>query len=106
MSSLMEKTELIDRVHQLIKRRGTGTPVQLAERLDVSKATVFRLIEAMKALEAPIVYDFSSQTYVYEHDVSFSFGFIAVRDLYEIEGDNINGGFSDLKYLNFIEIFK
>lgn len=102
MQRIVEKKELMERVHLLIKRRGTGTPDELAERLQVSRATVHRIMDTMKELGAPILYNFLNQTYEYEHPVNFFFGFISNNDLEEIEGREINGGFGALKKLNFL----
>ena len=101
MQRIVEKKELMERVHLLIKRRATGTPDELAERLQVSRATVHRIMETMKGLGAPILYNFLNQTYEYEHPVDFFFGFINKTDLQEIDGREINGGFGGLKRLNF-----
>ena len=102
MRSIREKSDLIERVHKLIQRRGTGTPDELASRLNMSKATVFRLIECMKDLGAPIVYDFLCQTYTYESPVEFFFGFSYPNELREINGRDINGGFARMGMLSFL----
>ncbi len=101
MQRIVEKKELMERVHLLIKRSATGTPDALAKRLEVSKSTVFRIIETMRGLNAPIVYDFGRQTYEYEYPVDFFFGFINKANLQEIDGSEVNGGFGVLNRLNF-----
>ncbi|WP_268122025.1 HTH domain-containing protein [Roseivirga pacifica] len=86
MSNLIEKAALIKRIHLLIKRRGTGSPEQLANRLQISKASLFRNIDTMKALGAPIVYDFTGNTYYYDYEVDFNFGFISDCDAKKYNG--------------------
>ncbi len=75
MKQLTKQIALLERVDQLIRLRATGRPKQLAQRLEVSEATVFRIIDAMKALDAPIYYDPARQSYVYSEPTEFKYGF-------------------------------
>ena len=75
MSGLTKQILLIERVHQLIRLRATGSPKQLAKRLQISEATVFRIIETMKTLKAPIYYDWHQQSYAYSEPMIFRCGF-------------------------------
>ncbi|WP_282088194.1 HTH domain-containing protein [Aquimarina algiphila] len=75
MSTFIKQIEFIECVDQLIRLKATGTPSALAYRLGVSKTKVYRLINIIRELNAPIEYDFSIQSYVYETEVSFKFGF-------------------------------
>ncbi|KYG84753.1 hypothetical protein AWW67_01530 [Roseivirga seohaensis] len=86
MTGLIKKFEMVERVHHLIRKRATGTPEELAEKLGVSQATVFRIIEGMKSLDAPVVYDFSIRSYYYEYPVEFNYGFKSDKDWGEING--------------------
>ncbi len=75
METMMKHIALIERVDQLIRLEGTGNTDAFAARLDISKTKLYRAIEVMKALQAPIVYDFARQTYRYKEAVRFDFGF-------------------------------
>lgn len=75
MAKLTQQLEIIERIDQLIRLKATGRPKQLADRLEVSEATVFRMIETMKGLNAPIYYDLARQSYVYTETTSFKCGF-------------------------------
>jgi len=64
--------ERLKRLNSLIKRKATGTPLQLAERLNVSKSTANRLIAELRDRGAPILYCKHSQCYKYtEADYNF-----------------------------------
>ena len=64
--------ERIKCLHSLIQREATGTPLQLAEKLNVSVATVYRLIAELRDRGAPILYCKHSQCYKYtEADYNF-----------------------------------
>ena len=64
----LEQLNKLKRIHLLIKRKGTGTPEKLAERLNSSRASIFRDIETLKKLGAPIKYDRDRPGYYYEDE--------------------------------------
>ncbi|PKV50836.1 hypothetical protein ATE84_2903 [Aquimarina sp. MAR_2010_214] len=72
---LIKQLRLIERVDQLTRLKATGTPNKLASRLEISKTTLYRLITAMRDMDAPICYDDKLQSFVYEEKVAFTFGF-------------------------------
>lgn len=91
MAKLTQQIAVLERIDQLIRLKGTGRPKQLAERLEVSESTVFRMIETMKELNAPICYDLSRQSYVYTETTSFKCGFY-MEELDAIAERNLSGG--------------
>lgn len=64
--TLFEHLHRLRRLDALIRRKATGRPEDLARRLDVSRATLFRYIEDLRAFGAPVAYDKERQTYRYE----------------------------------------
>ncbi len=100
MAKLTQQIAVLERIDQLIRLKATGRPKQLADRLEVSEATVFRMIETMKELNAPICYDLSRQSYVYTETTSFKCGFY-VEVLDETTERNLSGGYgySNMKRL-------
>ena len=91
MKQLTKQIALLERVDQLIRLRATGRPKQLARRLEVSEATVFRIIETMKALDAPIYYDLSTQSYCYSEARRFRCGFF-LEELDTSTSKDLSGG--------------
>ncbi|MCH2083438.1 MAG: hypothetical protein MK226_13690 [Saprospiraceae bacterium] len=64
---IKEQIVTINRLHDLIRRKQTGTPQQLAGRLNISNAKLFRYLAFLKEdFEAPICYCKSSGHYYYE----------------------------------------
>ncbi|MCM5527884.1 HTH domain-containing protein [Parasegetibacter sp. NRK P23] len=63
------------RIDQLIARKATGTPQELAERLDISESTLYEYFAVMKDLGAPIKYDKIKCTYYYEINGRFKIKF-------------------------------
>ena len=75
MNIIIKQIELIERIDQLIRLQATGPPEDLAYRLGISKTKLYRIINTMKTLNAPIEYDITIQSFVYAEAVGFTFGF-------------------------------
>jgi len=75
ITSIINYFEKIETIDQLIKAGNTGTPDQLAEKLEVSVRQVYRLIELMKNLGADIEFCRYTQTYKYKQSVILKLGF-------------------------------
>lgn len=65
---------IIIRLNELINAEQTGSPKELASKLDISIRTVYNYIAFMKKeMKAPIIYDFQRLSYVYEEECEFNF---------------------------------
>ncbi len=64
---LIEQIERINRLHELIRYRRTGTPQELAKRLGLSTSMIYKTIEELKDKGVPIEYSRQLQTYYYSH---------------------------------------
>lgn len=65
---------IIIRLNELIMAEQTGSPKELASKLDISIRTVYNYIAFMKKeMKAPITYDFQRLSYVYEEECEFNF---------------------------------
>jgi len=72
---VIDKLYQIERIDNLIRRKATGSPKDLASRLGVSERTIYDCIDLMKSMDAPIYYCRHNQSYCYDNPVRFSFGF-------------------------------
>ena len=62
----------IERIDYLIRSRATGTPVELARKLQLSESQLYHTIKIMKDIwHAPIYYSRSEQRYCYGERVKF-----------------------------------
>jgi transcriptional antiterminator len=62
------------RLHELITIKQTGTPKQLAYKLELSERSVHYYIAFMKnEMKAPVVYDTKLETYRYETECKLCF---------------------------------
>lgn len=103
MKGITKQIVLIERIDQLIRLKATGSPKSLAKRLAVSEATLFRIIDVMKELNAPIRYDLQEQRYYYETQTEFKCGFY-VKELSFDESKQVNGGISFERLQNIYQI--
>ena len=60
----------------LIKIKGTGSPKELARRLNISERSIYDYIELLRTLGAPIRYSKIRRSYYYEDDGSLNLKFL------------------------------
>ena len=77
--SLATRMAQYARLHQFINRKHQGTPDQLAERLNLSRASFFRRLNELKDCGAVISYNKERRCYQYDEpfeisSILFSFG--------------------------------
>ena len=85
--TFIEQIKALERLHELIRRKATGTPEQLAERFEVSIGTIKNLLRILKEKDLPICYCRERQTYYYEYEVEIVIFQIKTKeDLRKIQG--------------------
>ncbi len=57
---------LLIRLDMLIRMKATGSPAQLAAKLNVSRSSLFRYMNDLKDFGAPIAYCHQRSSYYYE----------------------------------------
>lgn len=70
--SLIQKLKRLD---GLIRRESTGTAVELSAKLDVSRSSVYRLIDILKNNGAPVSYNRDKRSFYYENQGRFIISF-------------------------------
>ena len=68
--------ERFKRLDEIIRSKSSGTPAQLAAKLDISESTLFEFIAVMKEHGAPIHYDKNAMRYIYTEPGHFNTSFI------------------------------
>jgi predicted DNA-binding transcriptional regulator YafY len=63
---LYERLERTRRLDTLIRKRATGSPDDLADRMGVSLATIYRWLKELKAFGMPVKYCRKRKTYYYD----------------------------------------
>ncbi|MGB5647455.1 DNA-binding protein [Muriicola sp.] len=64
--------ERLQRIHFLIEKECTGSPYELACKMNVSERSIYNLIDYLRDFEAIIRYDRSRKTYYYQNKFSLS----------------------------------
>lgn len=68
IDTILKRFQQID---TLIQKKKTGTAAELAEKIGVSKTTIYRTIKLMKKLGAPVAYNVLTSCYYYRNEGSF-----------------------------------
>lgn len=63
--TFFETIERVSRLHTFIKGAKTGRPEVLADRLGISRASLYKLIDELKSYDAPIDYSRKQETFYY-----------------------------------------
>jgi predicted DNA-binding transcriptional regulator YafY len=85
MSFSTAKSQL-EQIDSLLRRRDTGTPNQLAQKLGIGRATWFEWLEQLRAdLGLPIAYDTAARTYYYTRSGQAVCGFMEEFPAGELE---------------------
>jgi len=91
--SILRYIERIDRIDRLIRMKATGTPADLAYRLEVSESCVKKTIQDMRELGAPIAFCFYRNSYTYRYETKFKVEFLKPlesKDLQSLQAGFIN----------------
>jgi hypothetical protein len=89
--SLYRYITRIRRLDSLIRRKSTGSPKELADKLDISERWLYKFLEELKEeFDCPIIYDHYRQSYVYEEQGKMFIGFR--KNLSEKETRKVGGG--------------
>ncbi len=73
--SLKKYIERIERMNWLISKKATGTPIEFARKMDISRSLLMEYLKFMKQLGGAIKYDTHAQSYIYLDDKEFYCGF-------------------------------
>ena len=81
----------IERMDTLIRRKSTGTPKELAEKLSISERWLYIFLDELRSeLDCPIRYDRRKSSYVYEVPGRITIGFKS--ELRNDEIKKVSGG--------------
>ena len=90
--SLIYNIQRVQRMHQMILHKRTGSPAEFARKLGVARSTVYVLINELKELGAPIIYCKHRQSFRYLYTVEFHAGFTS-NELSHRELRQVSAGF-------------
>lgn len=81
----------IRRLDAMIRRKSTGPPKELADKLDLSERWLYKFLRELKEeFDCPIKYDYYRQSYVYKEKGRIMVGF---ENIPKDQKRKIGGGF-------------
>ena len=66
MENHIKAIECLRNLYELIQQEETGTPDELAARLNISRSMLNRILEKAKEMGVPVQYDRTRRTYYYK----------------------------------------
>ena len=69
---IFETIDRLNRMHQLIKREGTGTPDEFAERFNIKRRQLYNILDEFKDYGAEIKYNRVKNSFYYENEFEVS----------------------------------
>jgi len=66
----------LERMDYLIRTKATGTPAELADKLNISRRSVYDYINLLKEMGAPIAFCRKRKSFYYEAEGHFQFKFL------------------------------
>ena len=85
----------MEKLHSLILQEKTGNPKELAERLGISRASLYLMIDEFNSLNMPVSYSRKYKTFYYKQDVKLTLLFKVEIIVNLDELRKINGGSVD-----------
>jgi len=74
--SLVVDIVKLDRIHNLIRRKATGTPEEFANRIGLSASRLYQILSFLRIeMHAPIIYNRYNCSYEYEFQTNFNLEF-------------------------------
>lgn len=81
----------IERMDSLIRRKSTGTPKELAQKLNISERWLYIFLDELRTeLDCPIRYDRRRRSYIYEIPGRVTIGFKSEIEIEEMK--KVSGG--------------
>ncbi len=111
----LKQLERLRKIHQLIKLENTGTPKELAKKLHISERQTYLVLEQLKEMDAPVMFNRRTATYYYKHNyeltIHISIQVMAGEKLMNIYAgrqlstyiDSLQGSCSRPNYLRYIK---
>jgi predicted DNA-binding transcriptional regulator YafY len=73
MTKVSKRISQLERLDDLIRRKATGTPTELAVKMALSERTVYHFIEELREHGACIVYNKFRESYEYTEAFEFPY---------------------------------
>ena len=93
MHKIFSQIDRLQLLHNLIESEHTGTPVELAKSLQISRRQLYNLLDEFSLFGGEVKYNRKKKTFYFSHPLVFKIE-ILIRPLTEDEMKKNNGGIS------------
>ena len=91
--TVLERFTILDRMNDLINKKGTGCPDAFAARLGIKRSCLFNYMKQLRLWGGVIVYDEYRESYYYVDDQKPQMPFIPKEDYGKLKGGGSFFGF-------------
>jgi len=98
----LKHLQRLQKIHQLVKTENTGTPEELAKKLHISQRLTYLLLEQLRELEAPLLFNRRTKTYYYKRSFELNIN-ISIQVMADDKLVQIYAGRSLANYLNSLQ---
>jgi len=91
----LKQLERLRKAHKLIRQENTGTPKEFAIKLHISERQIYNILEQLKDMDAPLLFNRKANTYYYSYDFDLLVN-ISVQVLIHNELKTIYAGYTFL----------
>ena len=98
----LKQLERLKKIHKMINSENTGSPAELAKRLHISVRQTYLLIEMLREMDAPILFNRRTKTYYYSKDYELTIN-INIQVLVHDQLMNIYTGKGVSNYINSLQ---
>jgi len=96
--NIINTKEGLERIDRLIRLKATGTPKDLASRLNITERTVYRIIKQLKEMGCPVYFNKEIGSYCYEFEGKLTFCFESKIVDNEMINEKNGGGKTTLSF--------
>jgi DNA-binding IclR family transcriptional regulator len=79
--TFLEKIQHLERLDQLIRHKATGSPDEIATRMQIARSTVYELVDCLRFFGAEVEYCRVRKTFYYIGDKKFNIGFESIKNI-------------------------
>lgn len=90
---LIHTLERLKQINELIKNKSTGKPKEFSKKIGISESHLYRCINEIKEMGAPVKFDRKRDTYYYDKSFEIKVNY-SIELISEEESKQIKAGFT------------
>jgi biotin operon repressor len=74
--SIIKQKNRLERIDQILRQKNSGPSHEFASKIGISRTTLMDILDELRTIGFPIVYNHASKNYEYEYDGRLIFSFV------------------------------